>query len=1051
MATHETLFGQATGRILGSVLDPSSASMPGVTVTATEPSTGVQRSATTNGIGSYGFSSLQPGDYEISVEMAGFKKAIKRATVNIGRDITVDFTLEVGEVNQTVEVSAGASAINLVDSKVDAIVEQSQISDLPLNGRSAFEMAKFVPGVRVTNSANRNADNQISIAGRGPESSRFSVDGLNISDLGGGGGEGINLSQDVVREFQVSINNSDPSIGIMSGGAVNLITRSGSNELHGRFSTFFRDSQYAAFPGLARGVLKPNPTNDPVITAFNDAQVTPPLYRRQNGGYIGGPLVKDRIFWLASLDYQKQVAAATFDTNSADLAAFNGVHNYPRQRFLQNYRIDWRANDKHSFFARFSRDALLTRTSGSASLPATWDSFEVFRDNHTYNAMLAWTAVWSPSLVSDLRLGFTRVNIVRRTVPDALEEARLYAPLLTSPLTGAPRLGSTAVSGVNFSFGAEQAIENNALGVQPQVTTNFTYMSGKHTIKFGGGYSPLRYLHAQTFSYPYQATLFNPTQARQAGISLPSSFRTIGVMQLPLSSITLAVGRDFIDPQTFGFPGHDILWTPQSFVYVGDSYKMTPRLTLNFSLGYNYDPTINPNRDMPRPASITPLLDGGVRTFGIRKTRFSPSFGFAWDPFGGGRTVIRGGFGVYYTTGAPIDAVRERGLLAPLGDGYALMPGNAITNPKTGVGTLTFGSAAANAAAGVFRLSDFVTYASGIRDRLEQTTFTGKNTDFSVTNFDFFKGNATNSIIVDPNNHDPYSLQAMVGVQRQVSNDWLFDITGIYNVTNHLGFSLDANRQFRPANLGGPILPAFASIQMTKNAGKSNYRALLISTKKRLSRRYQLSAAYTFSSYKLTSSVLTNYNDYRGSYGYDPLDRGHVFTFTGTVELRWGVQVSLISNFQSKPPFNPFLSGLDLNGDGTADDRLPGLPINAVNRGYSEADVRKLAADFNQAYAGKRDARGTLIQPINLGSTFDTGDSIINQDMRVTKSIRIKERYEIELMGEVFNVLNIANLSYVASSGNVYSTGFGKPSARLGNLFGSDGPRAFQFAARFSF
>ena len=159
----------------------------------------------------------------------------------------------------------------------------------------------------------------------------------------------------------------------------------------------------------------------------------------------------------------------------------------------------------------------------------------------------------------------------------------------------------------------------------------------------------------------------------------------------------------------------------------------------------------------------------------------------------------------------------------------------------------------------------------------------------------------------------------------------------------------------------------------------------------------------------------------------------------------------MVNEMQSKPPFNVTLNGIDLNGDGTTNDRLPGISQNSVNLSSSADDIRKAAADFNQTWAGKRDARGTLIQPINLAANFKTGDTTISQDLRITKKIKVKERLEVSLMAEAFNAFNIANLSYATSAGNVYSSGFGQPGSRLGNLFGSEGPRAFQFAVRVSF
>src|SRR5207247_915478 len=140
-------------------------------------------------------------------------------------------------------------------------------------------------------------------------------------------------SQEVIQEFQVSVNNADPSTGISSSGTVNLVTRRGGNQLHGSFDGFFRDSQYAAFPSLGHRASTPNPNNDPRIAAFNEAQAHPPFWRRKFGGILSGPLRKDRLFWLASLEVTRQLAADIWDPNFAEFGSFLNSYNYPKTRF----------------------------------------------------------------------------------------------------------------------------------------------------------------------------------------------------------------------------------------------------------------------------------------------------------------------------------------------------------------------------------------------------------------------------------------------------------------------------------------------------------------------------------------------------------------------------------------------------------------------------------------------------------------------------------------------------------------------------------------------
>ena len=161
-----------------------------------------------------------------------------------------------------------------------------------------------------------------------------------------------------------------------------------------------------------------------------------------------------------------------------------------------------------------------------------------------------------------------------------------------------------------MNFGNEVNTPQGFRSAQPQVVTNFTYMHGSHTWKFGGTYSPVRSTSLLAFDFPFRATVFNPTQAREAGISVPSTFTTIGdLMQLPLASVFLPVGKATLYPFPVG--GRNILWGPQIHAYVGDSRRATQQLTLNWSVGWSYDPIAIQNRDLPRPRSIAQFFDGG--------------------------------------------------------------------------------------------------------------------------------------------------------------------------------------------------------------------------------------------------------------------------------------------------------------------------------------------------------------------------------------------------------------------------------------------------------
>ncbi|MGH9786691.1 MAG: carboxypeptidase regulatory-like domain-containing protein, partial [Terriglobia bacterium] len=566
-------FGQASGTVVGTVVDASGARAPGVAVTATNRELGIVRSVLTNATGAYTISALQPGNYEISAELAGFNRVTQRATVNVGRDLTVDFRLDVGAVTQTVEVAAEATAINMVDSKVDAIISQDQIQDLPLIGRNAYEMAKLVPGVQVSSVGSRNREFNVSIAGATSIATRFTIDGLVYNDMTVGGGV-LNLSQEMVQEFQVSVNNGDASMGMAQSGAINLVTRSGGNQIHGSAFGFFRDDEYAAFPGLQRPVPTPNPTNNPQIAAFNEAAANPNFYRRQYGGLIGGPIRRDRLFWLASMEHTPQLSVQPFDANLRELQTFNTLIELPRRRLVQNYRVDWRANDNHSLFWRYTWDRV--RITQFRAMPSTTSPTL----DRTYAAAMGWTQVWSPSLVNDLRLGFSRYHRNEFASEDLIrEEARLYAPAL-------PWTSWTTISGTQLIFGLWQSGRTNEMFPRAQIVDNLTYIRGKHTWRLGLDVDRVTNMFKWPTDDTYTATLFNPTQARQAGISVPDNFATVGdLMQLPLNTIAFGVGNPQF-PDAYFRPDN----TRHSYnfhFYGGSTYRATPSLTLNWALAYS--------------------------------------------------------------------------------------------------------------------------------------------------------------------------------------------------------------------------------------------------------------------------------------------------------------------------------------------------------------------------------------------------------------------------------------------------------------------------------
>jgi hypothetical protein len=236
-------------------------------------------------------------------------------------------------------------------------------------------------------------------------------------------------------------------------------------------------------------------------------------------------------------------------------------------------------------------------------------------------------------------------------------------------------------------------------------------------------------------------------------------------------------------------------------------------------------------------------------------------------------------------------------------------------------------------------------------------------------------------------------------------------------------------------------------IQVRLNGARSNYSGLLLKVDKRFARRFQITGSYA---YQRQNAVLTIINKRDFFDGFGEYGSRHVLNISGFVDLPWGFQLSAISAMASRGPVNPTLIGIDLDGDGTAFSWLPGAGVSQFARDLGKSDLERLVNQFNTEWAGRRTSRNQLVNRVTLPAEYELGDSFSSQDIRLSKIFTFRERYRLNVFGEAFNVLNIANLG--GFSFNLYDpNAFGRPTIRAAQIFGSGGPRAFQFGARFSF
>ena len=1027
-----------TGTITGLVTDPTGAPVAAANVRLTNLDSGLTRSLTTSLEGDYNAVALPPGIYRLTAEAIGFSVLERTVTVATGAIITVNLSLQVGKLSEQVRVDDVAPLISYEHHQVGGLVSRQQIENLPLNGRNFLELAKLEPGVI---NPTRLNDNRVfvSFLGSGLQTiprvgySRVTVDGASINTPGNAGVI-FQVSQGVVKEFQLSTVNFDVTTSLASNGAINIVTRSGGNDYHGDGFFFYRDQHLAAYPGLRRDVSNPNPF----------------FQRQQFGCQMGGPIRKDRVFFFTSYERHDQRGVASIQPLTPEFAALGGIYSTPYLGDLFSVRTDVRLSSRHNVFARYTHDSNRTFANvfTSGTLPSGWAN----QTNKGGQGIVALTSVLSSHIVNDLRFStfFANTSQDPATAENCGECFGLGAARITIL-----DVGLTFGDNPRGSFG----------GRRNQLTNNLVWQKGHHRLRFGFDWE-----HVTNTSFDdalsTRITLWSPTRVRLSDptIPLPASFNTLDkILQLPVQSFTTNIGSGTVPWRNFLTRRRLDLYR----LYAGDTWHVGPRVTLNFGLAWSFEPNAL-NHDLSKPALLIPVLGvDGLNAPAVQFSHFSPTLGFAWAATRDGKTVVRGGAGLYFDPAASNhfpNFRNERHQLSPIGTGTIGIPGSSI--PWQG-GTLEFLQRPTT-----FTGAQLLSILSGLRAELLRTR-NPDNRDFSVRNLDFTKSGAN---LYDPSYETPYGIHVGLGVQRELARGVVLNADVVWKRFVHTFINgIDYNHW---NSVAGPVIPACTTeqkndvtavcsngnIYFDTTIGRDRYLGLLVRAEKRFSRRAQLLASYALGSYAGTNGTGTgtsenpggrvfgfNNDDWFENYGPMPTDLRHILNISGYAELPWRLQVSFNVAAYSRPPFAPYVSGIDFNGDGTRDDLLPGTRINQFNRGFDKEDLVLLVDSYNQNFAGRPLANGQIAPRLTLPANFSFNDSYFTQDLRVSRTFPlVGERGQLTLYGEVFNLLNTANLvGYGSNLANPAE--FGQPSSRFTQVFGSGGPRAFQLGAKVSF
>jgi hypothetical protein len=1024
-----------TGSVVGVVRDPSGAALAAASVKVLSISTGLTRTIATSTTGEYGIPVLPAGQYEVSVEAAGFQRAVRQAAVEAGETTTADFKLTVGDVKDSVIVDDATPQMQYDSNTVGGVVTQAQIQDIPLNGRNFLELAKLEPGVQPPSPSNNNRvfvpilGGPGGNTGSGGRGTRVTVDGGSIMAVGSFGSQ-MGFSQEVVQEFQLSAANFDLSTGTTDAGAINVVTRSGGNQFHGAGYYFFRDHTLSAYPGLARDAANPDPF----------------FQRRQFGLAAGGPIRHNRVFFFANWERNEQRGVVDSNLLDPDFAHFSRITTTPLFGDQFNLRLDARISDKQTAFVRYSHDgdrafAPSPSTGNPGAYPSQWTRQSAWSDQ----SLMSITSVFRPALVNDVRFSYF-FSSTGETAPEPQD------------CPGCLGMGAPAITIQQSSLFIGNSSSDSNLGRRFHLSDMATWQRSMHRVRFGGEWEYNRGGILAFPNDPATLTLFSPAQARQYSLPVPTVFRTIDdILQLPLQSVTVSVG----DPRVPQQNGGNVRRWPTARLYVQDTWRIRSGLTANYGLGWSIDRDLN--YDLRKPALLAPLLGSNGLGPPRKSNEFSPVVGLSWKPAFLVKTVIRAGAGIYYEPLSSTGLDTERAALGPPGLGLQTFPGSSLQNTLSGIPGVPAGTSLdfSHGSPTLFSGADLLMILPLLRSGLVRSL---ANANPEVQAIQLTKQAGTG---VFPSNYKTSSaLHSSVGVQREIARDFVLSADFAYRHLVHLTLgNVDLNHYNSFLNgARNPVIQVCTAAQQNDPQaicsngpidaqewqGRATYKGLLLRADKRFSHSFQILGSYAYSSNTGTSNG-NGFNLYNWLQNAGPLpnDFTQIFNIAGMTQLPWHFELGLNFSYSSAPPFSAYVGGMDFNGDGTQGDLLPGTIVDAFNRGTGRADLERLVGQFNSTYAGTKDAASHSIPRLVLPAHYSFGGNFHSLDLRLSRSFMFRERWRASLIGEVFNAYNKANLT--GYSGDLTSAAFGQPTSRATQVFGSGGPRAFQLAARVAF
>ena len=1086
----------AGGTISGTVSDSSGRVIPSAQISITNVDTRVSRTAATNEDGFYTAPNLLPGNYELRFSAPGFKTEVRsRIALTVGAAAVLDLTMQVGTAVETLQVTSEAPTVQLASSDISAVVNATTVRELPLNGRSWTDLAQLQPGVNAiqtqptfaagTDRGNRGFGQQLTISGARPQQNNYRLDGVSLNDYANGAPGSVlggNLGVDAIQEFSVLTSNYSAEYGKTSGGVVNAITRSGTNQIHGSAYEFLRNSKLDA-------------------RNFFDADKIPPFKRNQFGGAIGGPILKDRTFFFA--DYEgirqsKGISTLAFvpsqnarngllcsspagadpsnpctttqiavDPSAAAYLTFYHLPNGPilgngdtgeytfagQQIVNENFlttRVDHKFSNNDSLLGTYMFD----RTPYSS--PDGLNNVEF--DTLTSRQFLAVeeTHIFTPRFANSIRIGGNHEAVNNNQSLKAINPDAARTDLGVGGTAFAGRKAAQVLVGGLSDF-------TGGVGGSPtyfyhwnsiQIYDDAFFTKGTHSIRFGGAVERML-LNVLADTDPNGIWNFDNVQGFLT--NNPTKFQ---------GGIASTLSPRNLRQTLFG-------------AYVQDDWRARPNLTLNLGLRYEMSTVVRETSG--KLANLRNITDAtahlGNPFFSNPTLKdFEPRVGFAWDPLRNGKTAVRGGIGMFD--------------VQPLPYQFPLLVTQAIPFFSYTV--------VKNLAAGSF------------------FNFGGQDISFPA--------NRLRTTYAEPNPKRNYVMQWNLNVQQQLAPSLAAMVAYVGSRGVHQPFRVDDANLVIPTktsagyvwpfvqdpndpNFGGPldpINPNFGSVRGMFYRGHSQYDALEAQLAKRMSHGFQVQGTYTWAKSIDTSSASVagdtfgnsisslHWFDLRLSRGLSDFNVGRTLVVNGTWEVptpkslaapaQWalgGWELGLIFTASDGVPFTAtWGTGSDPANTNSGDDwafpnRLggpgcktltnPGNPTNYIKTQCFAVPTAPDMAFWNQ-YCDPMppSVGGPVAFPLcfnlrgNAGRNILIGPGVTSLDFSLFKNNyikRISERFNIQFRAEIFNILNHANFAPPSTPTNSdIFDGSGSPNTVAGALTSTTTTaREIQFAVKVIF